>query len=540
MRPSDRRKGTIGCHLLVTVFLVVLLGACGVTEQDHQAGDDSEVFHEKDAQDDQTIFGKSNTDTSIFSGSEFDGYDDSFDVYKDYEPDSRIMNLSLADGAYVQIGDHVLELGKSTVRDFMNAGADFYNSKAEFGSYYGHPSRDRELNEKCLQDYLNEYKKDGTVIFPCFLSGWIRLDLSSFGRTLIDEDPEDPIVDSVMFENYAGNIENPETYLYGEPDYKDIRSIYVTGGIRFTGPVSTIPETYGKAEIDEHGEKDGHQYWSRVFTADSPDPDYTYYCQVLSRNDHCSSLYLKLKDSPNRPIVRDDTILDILKSHTIFKLSEMGDTNPSETVDDYFSYQIVRSQKETEEGNRRYLYYANIYVYRTFSETVLVSPYGDVYELYEDRKMFEKYKDYFSFDITDFSKSGQMLHDPTYQEGGYDFEDASEQEQENNALTEENNLSKWPGLYVLEDDENYRIDVLDTYTDGTIYFGMYVLDASGTHVIYNEYNVAFSDPEMTEFSIPYQGDANEVFRLVDDGIIVSLDMDVRGVNDGFYKRTLSY
>ncbi len=154
--------------------------------------------------------------------------------------------------------------------------------------------------------------------------------------------------------------------------------------------------------------------------------------------------------------------------------------------------------------------------------------------------MFEKYKDYFSFDITDFSKSGQMLHDPTYQEGGYDFEDASEQEQENNALTEENNLSKWPGLYVLEDDENYRIDVLDTYTDGTIYFGMYVLDASGTHVIYNEYNVAFSDPEMTEFSIPYQGDANEVFRLVDDGIIVSLDMDVRGVNDGFYKRTLSY
>ncbi|MCR5093999.1 MAG: hypothetical protein K6B72_08505 [Lachnospiraceae bacterium] len=362
MRPSDQRKGTIGCHLLVTVFLVVLLGACGVTEQDHQAGDDNKLFHEKEAQDDQTIFGKSNTDTSIFSGSAFDGYDDSFDVYKDYEPDSRIMNLSLADGAYVQIGNHVLELGKSTVRDFMNAGADFYNSKAEFGSYYGHPSRDRELNEKCLQDYLNEYKKDGTVIFPCFLSGWIRLDLSSFGRTLIDEDPEDPIVDSVMFENYAGNIENPETYLYGEPDYKDIRSIYVTGGIRFTGPVSTIPETYGKAEIDEHGEKDGHQSWSRVFTADSPDPDYTYYCQVLSRNDHCSSLYLKLKDSPNRPIVRDDTILDILKSHTIFKLSEMGDTNPSETVDDYFSYQIVRSQKETEEGNRRYLYYANIYV----------------------------------------------------------------------------------------------------------------------------------------------------------------------------------
>lgn len=223
-------------------------------------------------------------------------YDASFDVYGSYTPDSQITNALLSDGAYIQIGNCVLEIGRSTIRDFVNAGADLYNTKAELSEYYNYPFRDQEINEKYIQEYAEEYKSSGSAIITGYLSGDIRIDFGSFGRCFVEEDVSDPVVDSVMIENYAGNFGFPDQYLYGESGYKDIDSIYITGGIKFTGPVSAVPEEYGKIEIDQQGENNGHQSWTRVFSADSENPNFTYYCQLLSADDHCSSINLKMKD----------------------------------------------------------------------------------------------------------------------------------------------------------------------------------------------------------------------------------------------------
>ena len=227
-----------------------------------------------------------------------DDYDADFYIFNNYEPSDIITNSTLSDGAYIQIGSHVLELGKATLKDFVNAGVDLYNTKAELGDYYQHENRDRSLNEEILEEYMDIYERDGSFICKGFLSGQVRIDLSSSRTFHTILNSSEPVIDSVMIENYAGNIESPFDYLYGGPKYQDMNSVYATGGIYFTGPVSTIPDSFGKLVDDVTGQTDdGYATHTRVFTAESSSPDYTYYCQLLSREDHCSSLLIKLKDS---------------------------------------------------------------------------------------------------------------------------------------------------------------------------------------------------------------------------------------------------
>ncbi len=90
------------------------------------------------------------------------------------------------------------------------------------------------------------------------------------------------------------------------------------------------------------------------------------------------------------------------------------------------------------------------------------------------------------------------------------------------------------GIYRLND--SAYIEIFDVFTDGSVYFSMTVPDASGEESIYNEYNVSFIDGERTTFQITYQGDIYEVFRFVENGIEVSLDNGMKGVNDGLYIR----
>lgn len=54
----------------------------------------------------------------------------------------------MADGAYVQIGDTVLKLGKATLRDFVNAGVDLYYEPNEY------EPRNETINESRLNSWL--------------------------------------------------------------------------------------------------------------------------------------------------------------------------------------------------------------------------------------------------------------------------------------------------------------------------------------------------------------------------------------------------
>ena len=222
------------------------------------------------------------------------GYVSSFDLYAHYSPSPLVTNTVLSDGLYLQIGDTVLELGKSTLQDFMNAGVDLYDSKASYGDYFGHPYRDQDLNKKRLQEYIKRYTPSEKGVYRGFISGDIRIEMSDMNRHLTDEKTETPIIDSVIIENYAGDTGNPSVYLYGESDYRDINSIYITGGIRFTGPVSSIADNFGKIDYEHKGEEKGYPTWTRVFTEGIEETSYQYFCQVLSRADHCSQIYAKI------------------------------------------------------------------------------------------------------------------------------------------------------------------------------------------------------------------------------------------------------
>ena len=220
------------------------------------------------------------------------GYVSDFDLYAYYTPNPLVTGKVLSDGLYLQIGNTVLEIGKSTLQDFINAGVDLYNSKASGSDYYGHPYRDQDLDKKCLQEYI-ELGKSG---YTGYLSGDIQIVMFDMNRHLAEAKSGSPIIDTVRIENYAGNVGNPFDSLYGGSNYRDINSIYITGGIKFTGPVSNIADNFGKVTYDQKGESNGYPSWAREFTADIESSSYQYHCQVLSRGDHCSSIVLDIKD----------------------------------------------------------------------------------------------------------------------------------------------------------------------------------------------------------------------------------------------------
>ncbi len=225
------------------------------------------------------------------------GFDADFNVYNTYEPNEKILNIVLSDGAYIQIGNTVLEIGKSTLRDLVNAGMDMYATTAKYNTYYGHRLRDEKLNNQLIDRFIGYLKEhEGRWGGTGFLSGDFSVDFYSMGRSLVDGSVDDPIIDSIKIQPYAGNSGVVKDFLYGEPKYKDINSIYITGGIKFTGPVSTVKNDYAtlKWEVNEVNDLTGHLAWNKFYYTDCVGTPYRYEVQLLSAEDHISSLLIRL------------------------------------------------------------------------------------------------------------------------------------------------------------------------------------------------------------------------------------------------------
>ena len=268
---------------------------------------------------------------------------------------------------------------------------------------------------------------------------------------------------------------------------------------------------------------------------------------------------------PKKYYQTNEEIIDLLKQYCVSNINvTVGDKK--EIVDNYFSYQMARS---SDLGNGFYAYFAEISVYRTFGTNALVLPDGTIIDGNKTPNEFGKYKDYFSFDITKTYESWEdMKNDPTYAHGGYgednkddskedekdkdkedekdkdkedDEHDGKEDEQDDvneeekekeRAEKRQEALSKWVDTFRL--DVQNVIEVLSANEEGTIQFKLTVADASGETTVTNTYTAQFSNDDWTEFTIPYQSGINEIFKLDDNGVRVSLDNGMQGANDGLY------
>ncbi len=217
----------------------------------------------------------------------------------------------------------------------------------------------------------------------------------------------------------------------------------------------------------------------------------------------------------------NEEILALIKQYCVNNMTSSS-TDKVKEVDDYLSYRFIRS---SDLGNGLYAYCADALVYRTYYAGMLIMPDGTIYNKETQPEMFEKYKDYFPSSITDFSTFwNKVKNDPTYVHGGFGDDEIDDEHKEI--------ISKWTGTFRL--DSQNAIEVLGVYEDGTIGFRLTVADASGESTVTNSYTAKFTNDAWTEFSIPYQSGINEIFRLEDTGIRVSLDIDMQGANDGLY------
>ena len=219
----------------------------------------------------------------------------------------------------------------------------------------------------------------------------------------------------------------------------------------------------------------------------------------------------------------NDEIIQLLKQYCVRNITDVSQ-NVEGFVDDYFSYQIVKSSILP---NGTYAFCAEVSVYRTYHADVLVMPDGTIYNYEEHPEAFEQYKDFFPSSITDLYGDFWVnaRKDPTYLSGGYG---SNSEDDEKTAL-----MSRWCGTYRLDDVNT--IEILSVSDNGTISFRFTVTAADGS-AITNNCTGTFTDDTWTAFSMPYQSGANEIFRLEDTGIRVSLDIDMRGANDGLYVR----
>ncbi len=201
--------------------------------------------------------------------------------------------------------------------------------------------------------------------------------------------------------------------------------------------------------------------------------------------------------------------------------------------DDDLNYTIVRS---SDIGDGEYAYWVSFGIYRLFSTYGVIYPNG---QFYKDEKYYEsyyqKYRNYFSFDITSMNDFDRMKSDPSY------YDSSVEAEKERLAKLDPNNpsenLTRWQGTYVLSQYE--YIEVLNVYIPNQVYFIFHTTDAEGFWTA-NEYLVDCSNELNTEIKIPYQADIYEILKLEEDGISVYLDNGMQGANDGFYKRQTNY
>ena len=202
----------------------------------------------------------------------------SFDVNRNYAPKAELLNAKFSDGAFVQIGDTVLQLGVSTLRDFVNAGVDLGGIKQP---------KSKERNESLMEP------GEGAVMLGT-LGGEIYVHLGyaphdglSSGDTVIGEV-------SFAIEDIEANAMIPWTNGYSEyaTDYinsgkvKDYYCLYFNGGVRFTGSSEEYYNVLGTPSHTNNPDNRGYQALVCQFTYPDKIPIVNC-CQPYFGNNKC-------------------------------------------------------------------------------------------------------------------------------------------------------------------------------------------------------------------------------------------------------------
>ena len=161
-----------------------------------------------------------------------------FDVYGHYEPTAEILSAGV-EHPMLQIGDTVLEIGKSTYNDFVHAGVTVDDTELE-----------------------NEIT--GLYSLKLYIGDNIVMETQHRG-TDISEKLSKCTVDSVnlVFTEYSGV---GGYALFDMESLKELNSIYINGGIRLTASDATVDESLGSInwkDVKESEDSDtGHLYKS--------------------------------------------------------------------------------------------------------------------------------------------------------------------------------------------------------------------------------------------------------------------------------------
>lgn len=227
--------------------------------------------------------GSTNNQGAVVSGggqssSDQSGLSESFDVNGNYAPKAELLNAKFSDGAFVQIGDTVLQLGVSTLRDFVNAGVDLGGIKQP---------KSKERNESLMEP------GEGAVMLGT-LGGEIYVHLGyaphdglSSGNTVIGEV-------SFAIEDIEANAMIPWTNGYSEyaADYinsgkvKDYYCLYFNGGVRFTGSSEEYYNVLGTPSHTNNPDNRGYQALVCQFTYPDKIPIVNC-CQPYFGNNKC-------------------------------------------------------------------------------------------------------------------------------------------------------------------------------------------------------------------------------------------------------------
>lgn len=201
-----------------------------------------------------------------------------FDVSRNYAPKAEILNAKLADGAFVQIGDAVLQLGVSTLRDFVNAGVDLGGIKQP---------KSKERNEELM-------KPSEGAVMPGTLGGEIYVHLGYAPHDGLASG--DTVIGDVSFsiEDIEGNSQIPWTNGYSEyaDEYinggkvKDYYCLYFNGGVRFTGSSEEYIQVLGTPHQANNRDNRGYQALLCQFTYPDKTPIVNS-CQAYFGNNKC-------------------------------------------------------------------------------------------------------------------------------------------------------------------------------------------------------------------------------------------------------------
>lgn len=223
-----------------------------------------------------------------------------FDINKTYELKPEVKDASLADGAYVQIGDTVLKLGKATLRDFVNAGVDLYYEPNEY------EPRNETINESRLNSWLE--------VEVHVIMGLIGNEVSVLLYPMPHEGlwTEDTPIGEIIFDIadlrynsmtiwHNGRDEYAANYI-NENKVKDYYSIYSTGGLRLSGSQNDIPDGYGLCITDFEPDDRGYQMIKKDFVDNEGDPNNKSI--LIYGNDKCC--YMEMNHFSNYSDVRKD------------------------------------------------------------------------------------------------------------------------------------------------------------------------------------------------------------------------------------------